>query len=244
MAQNLNELLKYYRERKGYSISQLANESGVPRTTIYTIESTSTARTTTLSKLAIALNLTKEETSELMKTLLPTSYQDKNSSDDIELMSIPLYNSVSAGLGCQAIEEPVDWIYFPKSNKNVIAVNVRGDSMEETILDGAVIVIDKDLPVELGEIGVFLTANSEYREGLVKRLRYKNGHHVLESDNSLYEDIIIDIKDIIACGKVIKIINDPKKKKKDPIISAYESLNPDDKKVIEQMIKALAAKNK
>lgn len=239
---SLSELLKYYRERKGYTIAQLAKESGVPRTTIYTIESTSSARTSTLTKLAEALNLTKKETEELMRSLLPTTYQDK--SNEIELMSIPLYNSVSAGLGCQAIEDPVDFIYFPKTTKNVIAINVIGDSMEETILDGAIIVVDKDSMVEVGEIGVFLTANSDYTEGLVKRLRYKNGHYILESDNSAYKDITIDTKDIIACGKVIKIINDPKKKKKDPVISKYESLSLEDKKVIEQMINALSAKNK
>lgn len=246
MAQTLSELLKYYRERKGYSIAQLANESGVPRTTIYTIESTSTARTSTLSKLAIALNLTKEETSDLMKTLLPTNYQDKaSSSEEIELMLIPLYNSVSAGLGCQAIEDPIDWIYYPKTNKNVIAVNVRGDSMEDTILDGAVIIVEKDTPVETGEIGVFLTSDiSEYTEGLVKRLRRKNGYYVLESDNSLYKDIIVKTNDIVACGKVIQIMNDIVKKKKDPVMTAYESLSLEDKKVVEQMIKALAAKNK
>lgn len=245
MAQNLSQLLKYYRERKGYTIGKLAIESGVPRTTIYTIESTSSARTSTLVKLAEALNLTKQETDELLLSLLPTTYKENNLSNEVDLMLIPLYNSVSAGLGCEAIEDPIDWIYYPKTNKNIIAINVKGDSMEDTIIDGAIIIVDKDCPVECGEIGVFLTSdNSEYTEGLVKRLRKKNGFYVLESDNTLYQDIIINTRDIVSCGKVIKIINDPIKKKKDPVITAYESLDLEDKKVIEQMIKALAAKNK
>ncbi|MBM6875933.1 LexA family protein [Fusobacterium mortiferum] len=246
MAKTLSELLKYYREKKGFSVTKLSNESGVPRSTIHTIETTSTARSSTLSKLAIALDLTPQETDELMLTLVPTHQNfTEEKIEEIDLMFIPVYNSVSAGLGCQACCDPIDWIYFPKTNKNVIALNVKGDSMEETIMDGAIIVVDKDSSVECGEIGVFLTSDtSEYTEGLVKRLRRKNGYYVLESDNSAYKDIIINTKDIIACGKVIKIINEPKKKKKDPIISAYESLDLEDKLVIDQMIKALAAKNK
>ena len=72
MAKTLSELLKYYREKKGFSVTKLSNESGVPRSTIHTIETTSTARSSTLSKLAIALDLTPQETDELMLTLVPT----------------------------------------------------------------------------------------------------------------------------------------------------------------------------
>ena len=89
-------------------------------------------------------------------------------SKEIELMEVPLFASVSAGLGCEAVGDPIDFIMLPKTHGEIISIIVKGDSMEDTIYDGAIIIVRKDIFPEIGEIGVFLTKGTEYPDGLVK----------------------------------------------------------------------------
>ena len=191
------------------------------------------------NKLRMAVAL--DRTPEIIKKQLNNN---KNEIIDIDFMVIPVYSSVSAGLGCEACVEPVDYITIPKINGKIIAIKVNGDSMEDTILDGATILVKKDTPVELGEIGVFLTNDIDYAEGFVKRLRHKNGTYVLESDNKKYEDIIIKTDDIIACGKVLKVINDTQKRLKDPLYEYIDKIEPEKRKLAEKMLKALIEEEK
>lgn len=191
------------------------------------------------NKLRMAVAL--DRTPEIIKKQLNNN---KNEIIDIDFMVIPVYSSVSAGLGCEACAEPVDYITIPKINGKIIAIKVNGDSMEDTILDGATILVKKDTPVELGEIGVFLTNDIDYAEGFVKRLRHKNGTYVLESDNKKYEDIIIKTDDIIACGKVLKVINDTQKRLKDPLYEYIDKIEPEKRKLAEKMLKALIEEEK
>lgn len=183
-------------------------------------------------KLAVAM----DRTPDIIKKQLNTK---KNEVLDTDFMVIPVYNSVSAGLGCLACADPVDYITVPKMAGEIIAIKVNGDSMEDTILDGATILVRKNTPVELGEIGVFLTNDIDYAEGFVKRLRHKNGTYVLESDNKKYEDIIIKTNDIIACGKVLKVINNTNKRFKDPLYEYIDKISPEKRKLAEKMLKAL-----
>lgn len=183
-------------------------------------------------KLAVAM----DRTPDIIKQQLNNK---SNEIIDTDFIVIPVYSSVSAGLGCEACAEPVDYITIPKINGKIIAIKVNGDSMEDTILDGATILVKKDTPVELGEIGVFLTNDIDYAEGFVKRLRHKNGTYVLESDNKKYEDIIIKTDDIIACGKVLKVINDTQKRLKDPLYEYIDKIEPEKRKLAEKMLKAL-----
>ena len=188
-------------------------------------------------KLAVAM----DRTPDIIKQQLNNK---SNEIIDTDFMVIPVYSSVSAGLGCEACAEPVDYITIPKINGKIIAIKVNGDSMEDTILDGATILVRKNTPVELGEIGVFLTNDIDYAEGFVKRLRHKNGTYVLESDNKKYEDIIIKTNDIIACGKVLKIINDTHKRLKDPLYEYIDKIDPAKRKLAEKMLKALIDEDK
>lgn len=155
----------------------------------------------------------------------------------LELMDVPVYSSVSAGLGAEVYSEPVDWIEVPKECGDIVAIKVVGDSMENTILDGATVIVKRGECVEIGEVGVFLTNDGEYKNGLVKRLRSKNGKMVLESDNPKYMDIYLEKTQVIACGKVIKVINDTKKKKKDEIVVLVENFSDDKRDIIKKVSK-------
>lgn len=183
-------------------------------------------------RLAVAL----DRTPEIIKKQLNNQ---KNEIIETDFMVIPVYGSVFAGLGCEICSEPIDYITIPKTSGNIIAIKVNGDSMEDTILDGATILVKKDSPVELGEIGVFLTNDIDYREGLVKRLRHKNGTYVLESDNKKYSDIKIKTDEIVACGKVLNIINNTQKRLKDPLYEYIDKIEPEKRNLAEKMLKAL-----
>lgn len=158
---------------------------------------------------------------------------------ETDFTAIPVYSSVSAGLGCEACEEPIDFLPFPKTNGEIIGIKVNGDSMEDTIIDGATVIVKKDVMVEIGEIGVFLTTDVDYSEGFVKRLRHKNGTYVLESDNKKYADIEIKTSDIVACGKVIKIMNEPYRREKDPLYNKIDQLTPEKRKLAEALLDTL-----
>lgn len=195
-------------------------------------------------------NFSAEEKEKVLKILdedkMPSSLKkikiSKNELVETEFMTIPVYNSVSAGLGCEVCSDPIDYLPYPKTTGEIIAIRVEGDSMEDTIPDGSTIVVKKNVMVEIGEIGVFLTNGIDYKEGYVKRLRHKNGTYVLESDNKKYEDIKIKTSDIIACGKVIKIMTDTNKKIKDPLYNYIDMLSEEQRKIIEPMLKGLVEK--
>jgi len=239
-ALNLGKFLKNRRDELNYSTNHIEIHTGIDKADLSRIENGKKKKINPiyLKELAKVLKLNQIELFNMVG-FIDDEYLPKNEIIDTDFMVIPVYSSVSAGLGCEACAEPVDYITIPKINGKIIAIKVNGDSMEDTILDGATILVKKDTPVELGEIGVFLTNDIDYAEGFVKRLRHKNGTYVLESDNKKYEDIIIKTDDIIACGKVLKVINDTQKRLKDPLYEYIDKIEPEKRKLAEKMLKAL-----
>lgn len=157
----------------------------------------------------------------------------------VRMRTIPVYASVSAGLGRVPDSEPIDFISIPDTSGDVVAVKVSGDSMEPTFSNGDIVVIKKDVEVNVGEVGVFFL--DEYDgEGVVKRLKYKNGVYVLESDNPNYEDKEIGSDIIITCGKVVNIVKtDLSKKRIDPLAEKLEKLDQNQRAMLESMLDGL-----
>lgn len=254
----LGELLKQLRNQNDLSLKKLEELSGVSQGYISDIENAKKGIVPKKDKLDLILKVLNPN--EEMKRKIIEAYTDElltpemkkiiksniklNSIKQVKTIEVPLFKSVSAGFGCEAIDDIYDFITIAEIKGNIIAIEVQGDSMEDTIMDGAVVIVNKDIMPEIGDIGVFLTTGTEYPDGLVKRLRCKNGTYVLESDNPKYDDIIIDSKNIVACGKVVKIENEPKKRKKDPILVGFNKLSEADQAVVRSMIEALSQKNK
>ena len=157
----------------------------------------------------------------------------------VKMRTIPVYASVSAGLGRMPESEPVDFISIPDISGDVVAVKVSGDSMEPTFSEGDIVVIKKDVEINIGEVGVFFL--DEYSgDGVVKRLKYKNGKHVLESDNHSYDDIEIESTKIITCGKVVNIVkSDLSKKTADPLMEKLDKLDANQRAMLESMLDGL-----
>lgn len=239
----LGKYLKERREELKYSTNHIEIHTGINKADLSRIENGKKKKINPiyLKELAKVLKLNQIELFNKIG-YIDDKYLPKNEIVETEFMTIPVYSSVSAGLGCEVCSDPIDYLPYPKTTGEIIAIRVEGDSMEDTIPDGSTIVVKKNVMVEIGEIGVFLTNGIDYKEGYVKRLRHKNGTYVLESDNKKYEDIKIKTSDIIACGKVIKIMTDTNKKIKDPLYNYIDMLSEEQRKIIEPMLKGLVEK--
>ncbi len=114
---------------------------------------------------------------------------------------VPLIGKVTAGVPILAVEQIEEYIPYPISpnqSDSVFALCVSGLSMRDAgILDGDIIVADKDLEVRHGDIVVALIED----EATVKRLWKKDGEIVLMPENPDFQPIRADYIEIL--GKVI-----------------------------------------
>lgn len=104
---------------------------------------------------------------------------------------IPLYESVSAGLGAYASSsilryEPV-YIESDYDAENALCIIVKGDSMQPIIEDGDTILVIKDLDFENGDIVVAMTDDET---GYVKKIYDYPQKTILRSLNPTYEDMV------------------------------------------------------
>lgn len=244
---NLAITLKLLREKREISMEELAIKAKVSKGIIGEIERDKTRSTVkTLNKIAIALNLTKEEKNELDNAFLgreiKKDYVTEQLKDPIKMKIIPVYSSVAAGMGYIPDAGPINFITIPETSGDCVAIRVQGDSMEPTFYNNDIIVLKKDIEVNLDEIGVFL--NKVSGESIVKRLKKKNGIYVLESDNHIFKDIEINSDEIYCCGKVINVVKKDLKKRINPLAERIELLNQKQQEILEMMIDGLLDKNK
>lgn len=125
---------------------------------------------------------------------------------------IPLYNSVSAGLGATAQDEIVDFIPLRIRSDyeaaETICIRVKGDSMSPKIDDGDIIQVQKISSVDSGSIAVVLL---DGEEGLVKKVEYGKDWIELHSFNPYYPVRRFEGPEVLrlqVVGLVKKIIKD------------------------------------
>lgn len=97
----------------------------------------------------------------------------------------------------------VDYVAMPPqraAGRNIIALVVRGDSMEPEIMDGDYIVMDTDATARDGDTVVASVGDSV----VVKQLRRKSDHFVLSGHNGK----VIAVEDATIAGVVIQIVRD------------------------------------
>lgn len=215
----IGEFLKLKREEARLSQSQLSYKTGLSTSGIFRIENDERKPSPdTLDKYATLFSLNKvmllelagyiskedveKYTEPIVKSKINDELENISTTDN---MTIPIYNSASAGVGRIAESIPDDYLSLPmKCIENTVGIKIDGDSMYPTITDGAIVILKKDTEVSDGEIGVFLLNDEAY----VKRITRKNEFVFLYSDNMIYQPIIVTEKDdFTICGKVIKTIN-------------------------------------
>ena len=108
----------------------------------------------------------------------PSNIANDNSDDDFSLM-IPLYGKIAAGTPIEAIANPSEYIYIPKSfstQSELYALTIEGESMIEAgIFDGDTAIIRRADRANNGQIVVALVDNEE---ATLKVLDKKAGNEV------------------------------------------------------------------
>lgn len=114
---------------------------------------------------------------------------------------VPVLGKVTAGKPILAVEEIEDYIPYPVSSsasESLFGLKVSGLSMRDAgILDGDIIIADKDAYFRSGDIVVALMED----EATVKRLLVKNSQVILMPENPDFDPIYPENPKIL--GKVI-----------------------------------------
>ena len=119
---------------------------------------------------------------------------------------IPLLGKIAAGTPIEAISNYDNFIEIPNNtlSDDSYALTVEGDSMiDEGILDGDVVVIDKKAEVTNGDIVVALI---DKEEATLKKLRKRGDSIALEPANKNYKTQIYGPDRVIIQGKLKTLI--------------------------------------
>lgn len=186
----IGEKIAARRKELKLTLEDVGNAVGVGKSTVKKWETGYIAnmRRDKISLLAKVLHMNP---SEFIEEDSNTLYEPSNISyaiDRDKIFSIPVFESVSAGLGAYANSEVVDYIPVVINNPydvdETIAIRVSGDSMYPKIEDGDIIIVRKTESVDSGSIAVLLL---DGEEGLVKTIIYGKGWVELHSVNPEYK---------------------------------------------------------
>ncbi|MGL5123405.1 MAG: XRE family transcriptional regulator [Fusobacteriaceae bacterium] len=214
--EKLSITVKKFRETRGITQLQLAEKAKVGSGTIGEIESGKRRCTIkTLDKIAVALNLTKEEknildNSFMGRALSTISQSNTKSLTNDDFIKLQVRAKTSAGNGYVNFEN----ISYPKIirkgnyNKECYLIEVVGDSMEPLILDGSFVIVDS-LQIEYVPNKIYIVCFKD--EIFIKRVLINEEAKVmiLKSVNTNYEDMYIigkDMQNVKLLGKAIKFI--------------------------------------
>ena len=131
-----------------------------------------------LAHKARALEVIKMPQVEQQEKDLLGNIANDNNDSDFSLM-IPLYGKIAAGTPIEAIANPSEYIYIPKSfstKSELYALTIEGESMIEAgIFDGDTAIIKRADSANNGQIVVALVDNEE---ATLKVLDKKSGNEV------------------------------------------------------------------
>lgn len=173
--------MRMKRLEKGYSFQDLADKTGLNKSTLQRYETGKTGKLP-LDKakiIAKALDTTVEYLLELE--------QDTGAFSGISnVFAIPVFDSVGAGFGCYADSSAVaskpTFLVNAAESDDYLWINVKGDSMSPKIEDGDMILVRRQNSVENGSVAVVMVDD----EALVKKMKYGKNWVELHSFNPYY----------------------------------------------------------
>ena len=123
-------------------------------------------------------------------------------------MELPVMGRIAAGTPIEAISEVASHVAVPhqmlRTGRNHYALEVKGDSMIEAVInDGDIVVIEDGAVAQNGDIVVALV---EGHEATLKRLRRKAGMIALEAANPAYETRVFREDQVSVQGKLVGLI--------------------------------------
>ena len=210
----LGENISKFRKERGITQQELADKTGYKsKAGISDIERGK--NTVPIDKLEVIAKVLKVKVSQLIDETTEKSKQKAQSNITHftnDLISLPLFSSISAGYGaiidnCFIDNEEIEYIpmiQFPNW-QHCFAVRVKGDSMCPKICDGDIVVINTQFSIENNQIGAFMIDD----EAFLKRKKISNDNTLLlVSNNDNYAPIVVTKdKNFKEIGKLTQIIS-------------------------------------
>lgn len=207
MSKKLTDLLKKLRKSKGLTQQDLATLSGISRSYYNEIESGSKepayATMLTIAKslnvdIDVLMNIDDIQSEELI---------DMTVKPDSDIVLIPLVGEIRAGIAMYANENIETYLKVDATNisqgKTYFYLKVVGDSMDRTIMEGDLVLVEHTSDVKTGDIVIALTKDDE---ATIKRIRLNSDEIVLlpNSYNIEYTPTRHKPEDLTIIGKVVK----------------------------------------
>lgn len=169
-------------EEKGISGAELARRVGTDRSTITRYyKGTRKISMEELPKFAEVLEV------DVIELLFGSEIKNISTISE-EKIAIPVLGKIACGEPILAKENIESYIYKPVDSLpsgEIFALQAKGDSMEPTIPDGAIVLLRAQPEVENGQIAAVLVNGDE--EATLKRIRKENGFIWLVPDNPKHE---------------------------------------------------------
>ncbi|MDN4185483.1 MAG: LexA family transcriptional regulator [Dehalococcoides mccartyi] len=214
---NINEInqlsnkIRSLRDAKNWSQQQLANKTGLSRSLIQALESGRriTPGVDKLVKLASAFNINVDDLYRSMGIHNPTSTiplsRPESPEEILERlrlatpMSIPVYTEFKAHAGDTGFA-PVEYIYRTRVREaprhNIESYIIKGKCMEPKIENGDIVIVDRDMVPEVGDI-VLCLIDDELR---VAKIIENNGEYILKNGDGTHS-----IKECQAIAVIIEV---------------------------------------
>ena len=123
------------------------------------------------------------------------------------VVPVPVYEEVSAGEGREIFGEETGTVLVPGrlGRKSVVAIRVRGNSMEPALVDGSIIGVDtQQKELRHGKMYVLYIPG---KGAVVKRILFtESGRIMAKSDNMEYPDMVMDGREgeeVYVIGRVV-----------------------------------------
>jgi len=193
---NTGEMIKYYRKKLGLTQEELGNYVGVQKSAIAKYEN---GRIENLKRSTI------EKLSELFG-ILPSELLGISATNNVMSNTTNVIGVVPAGTPLEAIEDIIGEIEYPSrfANKEVFALQIKGDSMNKILPDGCIGLFEKTSTLENGEIGAIMVNGDD---ATVKKFYRLTDSYVLEPLSFNPEQHPLIIKDgtdpVSVIGKLI-----------------------------------------
>ena len=193
---NTGEMIKYYRKKLGLTQEELGNYVGVQKSAIAKYEN---GRIENLKRTTI------EKLSELFG-ILPSELLGISATNNVMTNTTNVIGVVPAGTPLEAIEDIIGEIEYPSrfANKEVFALQIKGDSMNKVLPDGCIGLFEKTSTLENGEIGAIMVNGDD---ATVKKFYRLTDSYVLEPVSFNPEQYPLIIKDgtdpVSVIGKLI-----------------------------------------
>ena len=189
-------MIKYYRKKLGLTQEELGNYVGVQKSAIAKYEN---GRIENLKRSTI------EKLSELFG-ILPSELLGISATNNVMSNTTNVIGVIPAGTPLEAIEDIIGEIEYPSrfANKEVFALQIKGDSMNKVLPDGCIGLFEKTSTLENGEIGAIMVNGDD---ATIKKFYRLTDSYVLEPLSFNPEQHPLIIKDgtvpVHAIGRLI-----------------------------------------